>query len=1154
MNIRLCFLFLLGLGIRSTAQVDTSFWFVAPDVSAIMGDTSVKLHLQSYDLSTVVYVTQPANPSGINFSVSLNSNSQLSISLSASLAALESSPTNSVSNKGLYISSKENISVYYSFGALNNREMISLKGSKALGTDFYTPIPTSTAVLTQTVPDGGVGFDVVATQTGVTTILITPRANCIGRNKNITFVRTLNYGETFSVRDNNSVNPSELSGSIISSDKPLAVTINGPIRTTSTCASYFADQITSSNNIGKEYVVLKGNSAVDIAYILAPSNASSFTVSSANTGFNWLINAGETYSVPITDAITYIKCDKPVYIIHASGYGCKLSAAQLPPVFCAGSYTSAFTRLYSDSLHLNLVTRTGFQSSFTLTSNSNTVPLSGLSFTTVPGSNGELVATRVFFSTLSIPVGANVQLKNAQDLFGLSVHNGNTISGSAYATASEFAVRPFVFANVIPTATVCSNTQFTLNGVIGGGPLTGAWNVINGFGSLSSPASQFTNNIYTPNPLDTNTSPVKLVLSSSGICPNRSDTLHLTVRQAPIVAAGSDFISCSNNPSVQLSGTIYGITNLGFWQVLPPANGTFSPDNSQFAPVYSLSTSDQLLNQLQFVLTSTNNAGCNAVRDTIKILMNHPATVTAHPFTPIPKCANNASVFLNGAVNGTLTTTGIWSSSGTGLFVPNNLSLINNYFPSAQDINTGSVWLKLSSTNNQQCFPVSDSVEITFVQAPQVNAGLDLNSCVNNPTVNLSAAIMGSVTTTGIWYGGAGVFLPNNTSNNVTYSASPSEVASGSVALSYSTTNNGLCAGVSDQLLLNFQAKPTASFEVNSVCLNQSTVFKDASFNASPLAVVNGWYWNFGDGSAINPNTNPIHTYGSVAEYTAQLIVRNSFNCYDTAQKAITLFALPQSDFTVDRACSGSAQQIIFKDQSSIAPPDVIPATGYYWDFGGFGVSNAKDTVIVFPSEGIYNITHIVTSNNGCNAISVKSITITPRPEARFIFTYNNSESLGALVEFTDTSKYAASWHWDFGNGDTSNVENPTEFYSENGTYTVSLTVKDQYGCSSTYTATLTIQNVVSDITELIPNMITPNFDGKNDLWRLDFIQVFYPKAEIEIFSRWGVKLFRSEGYDNAWDGTYKGDPLPVGAYYYTIKLNDSNNTPVIKGTVTLLK
>jgi gliding motility-associated-like protein len=95
---------------------------------------------------------------------------------------------------------------------------------------------------------------------------------------------------------------------------------------------------------------------------------------------------------------------------------------------------------------------------------------------------------------------------------------------------------------------------------------------------------------------------------------------------------------------------------------------------------------------------------------------------------------------------------------------------------------------------------------------------------------------------------------------------------------------------------------------------------------------------------------------------------------------------------------------------------------------------------------------------------------------------------------------------------------------------------------------------VVSDITELIPNMITPNFDGKNDLWRLDFIQVFYPKAEIEIFSRWGVKLFRSEGYDNAWDGTYKGDPLPVGAYYYTIKLNDSNNTPVIKGTVTLLK
>lgn len=1154
MKYKLYYLFLICFSFRSGAQVDTSFWFVAPDVSAVMGDTAIKLHFQSYDQPTVIYIQQPANPAGISMSLALGANSIFHLNLSASLTAVESSPSNSVSNKGIYISSKENISAYYSLGAANNREMISLKGSRALGTDFYTPIPTSTAVLTQTLTDGGIGFDIVATQTGVTTILITPRANCIGRPKNTTFVRTLNYGQTFSVRDNNAVNPSELSGSIVSSDKPIAVTINGPVRTTSACASYFAEQITSSNNIGKEYIVLKGKSAVDMAYLLAPYNASSFTVTSSNTNLNWLINSGETYSLSITDTITYIKSDKPIYLVHASGYGCKLSATQLPPAFCAGSYTTAFTRLRSDSLHLNLFTRSGFQNTFTLTSNSNTVPLSGSSFTTVPGSGGALVAARLYFSTLSIPVGANVQLKNSMDLFGLSVQNGNSVSGSDYVSASEFAVKPIVKANVIPTATVCTNTQFTLNGTIGGGPLTGNWIVQNGFGTLSAAVSQITNNIYTPHPLDTNTSPVRIVLNSSGICPNGTDTLKLTVKQAPLVEAGSDFISCSNNPTLQLNGNVYGISNQGFWQVLAPANGTFSPNTSSFSPVYSLSNSDKLLSQLQFVLSSTNNAGCNVVTDTVKILLNHAPTVTANPSTPIPKCANNASVFLNGAVGGTLTSTGLWSSSGSGVFVPNNLSLINNYFPSAQDINSGSVWLKLSSTNNQQCYPVSDSVEVTFAQAPQVNAGLDLNSCVNNPSVSLIASITGSITNTGIWYGGTGTFSPNNTVSNPVYLASPAEVGAGTVALSYSTTNNGLCSGVSDQLLVTFQAKPTASFQVSSVCLNENTIFKDASYNASALGLVNGWFWNFGDGSAISTSVNPVYTYANTGAYTVQLVVRNSFNCYDTIQKPLQIYALPSSSFSIDRACFGSAQQISFKDQSTIQAPDVIPATGYYWDFGGFGVSKAKDTTIIFPSEGIYNITHIVSSNNNCNSISVKSLTISPRPEARFIYTYNNSESLGAFVEFTDTSKYAFSWHWDFGNGDTSNIENPEVYYNQNGTYTVSLTVKDEFGCPSTYTAPITILNIVSDITELIPNMITPNFDGKNDLWRLDFIQVFYRQAEIEIFNRWGVKIYRSEGYDNAWDGTYKGDPLPVGVYFYTIKLNDVNDTPVIKGTVTLLK
>ena len=175
--------------LKSEAQVDTSFWFVAPDISATMGDSPVQLHIQTYSQAATVYVRQPANiATGVNLTLSVPANTLNISNLTPSLTALESAPTNSVSNKGIYISSNAKISVYYTIGAGTNKEMISLKGQRAKGFDFYTPFPNS--VLSTTIAGGEPGFDVVATNTGVTTILLTPRAACVGRAKNVTFART----------------------------------------------------------------------------------------------------------------------------------------------------------------------------------------------------------------------------------------------------------------------------------------------------------------------------------------------------------------------------------------------------------------------------------------------------------------------------------------------------------------------------------------------------------------------------------------------------------------------------------------------------------------------------------------------------------------------------------------------------------------------------------------------------------------------------------------------------------------------------------------------------------------------------------------------------------------------------------------------------
>ncbi|MBK9283601.1 MAG: gliding motility-associated C-terminal domain-containing protein [Sphingobacteriaceae bacterium] len=1140
--------FFLGAG----AQIDTSFWFVAPDISATLGQSPVQLHIQTYNQAATVYVRQPANITGVNATLTIPANTIQVLDVTASITAVESAPVNSVSTKGMYISSNANISAYYTIGAGANKEMLSLKGSVAKGVDFYIPVPnTLTTALSPT--DGGVGFDIVATGTGVTVLLITPRTNCVSRAANVTFAVSLNQGETFSVRDNNSINPSELDGSIVSSDKPIAVTVSGMvINTNTTCVSYYADQITSSNNLGKNYVLLRGDGNIDMGYILSTVNATSLQITTGTTVVNTLINYGETFTVDVNSGMSYINSDKPIYVIHTSAYGCKFSGAQIAPAFCAGSYTNNFTRLSADSLNLNLITRSGFQNTFTLTSNGVNIPISPASFTVVPGSSGVLVAAKLYYPVGTIAVGSHNVLRNNRDLFGLSIINGSTGGGSAYANTSEFKSNTFVVANALPSATICSNTTFTLNGSIGGGPITGIW-THNGLGTLSGPITQYTNNVYTPNPLDTVIKPLTFNLTSTGICPNISNSFSLWVTQAPIVNAGIDQTICSNNATVQLGGNVIGPTNQGVWQVVAPGSGTFVPNINVMNPLYNCSNSDTTLNNLKFVLTSTNNAGCLPENDTVVVYMNHAPLVFSSLTKPIIKCSNSPNVFLNGTIAGTVTSTGQWTTTGTGFFNPNNLSLITSYVPTPADIATGTVQLKLTTTNNQQCLPVADSVVVLFSAPPVVNVGIDLNSCKNNPVFTLSANITGTITNTGEWYGGSGTYSPSNTDLNPTYTASPAEISAGFVVLSFSTTNNGLCLGVSDQLRIDFRDDPIPNFSANIVCLNDLTTFTDLSINTEPFATINSWIWKYGDGASTN-SLNPSYTYTAPGVYTVQLIVGNSYGCLDSITKPVTIYALPDASMSITRNCAGSEQEITFTDLSTILPPATIPDPGgYYWDFGGFGFSNAKDTSIVFPSQGIYNITHIVTSGNGCKTTITRSLNITPKPLAQFFYDINLLPSLQTDVTFIDSSRAAVTWNWDFGNGSTSTLQNPNTFYTANGDYTVTLTVTDQFGCPSVKQKIIRISNIVEDVAELIPNLITPNGDGKNDDWRLDFVNLFYKQAEIDIYNRWGEHIFHSVGYDNAWNGSYLGNPLQVGVYFYVIKLNDSENR-IYKGTINLLK
>jgi len=85
----------------------------------------------------------------------------------------------------------------------------------------------------------------------------------------------------------------------------------------------------------------------------------------------------------------------------------------------------------------------------------------------------------------------------------------------------------------------------------------------------------------------------------------------------------------------------------------------------------------------------------------------------------------------------------------------------------------------------------------------------------------------------------------------------------------------------------------------------------------------------------------------------------------------------------------------------------------------------------------------------------------------------------------------------------------------------------------------------------IIPNTFTPNGDGINDTWNIKYIEN-YPNCTIDIFNRYGTKLYTSVGYPIPWGGKYNGANLPVGTYYYIINLG--NGQSVISGYVAIIR
>lgn len=230
-------------------------------------------------------------------------------------------------------------------------------------------------------------------------------------------------------------------------------------------------------------------------------------------------------------------------------------------------------------------------------------------------------------------------------------------------------------------------------------------------------------------------------------------------------------------------------------------------------------------------------------------------------------------------------------------------------------------------------------------------------------------------------------------------------------------------------------------------------------------AVGVSYLWDFGDGTT-STDQNPVHTYAASGVYTVLLTITGEDGC--TATGVITVF----TDFNGFPECSG----YIFYTQTDTTTYDfdamiydqngnLITADSYVWDFGDGNTSTDPSPTHTYAAEGVYTVLLHATTADGCEIHACDVVFAYDGPIDTFwygcqaMFYVGFGDSLNNPVwppldpltlSFYDASLGAAqSWFWDFGDGNTSTLQNPTHTYADTGIYVVTLSIVTVDGCES---------------------------------------------------------------------------------------------------------
>lgn len=500
-------------------------------------------------------------------------------------------------------------------------------------------------------------------------------------------------------------------------------------------------------------------------------------------------------------------------------------------------------------------------------------------------------------------------------------------------------------------------------------------------------------------------------------------------------------------------------------------------------------------------------------------------SVSINPL-PTPTISSNSPVCVGQPLN--LNGGGGNTYSWTG---PGFISTTQNpNIPITNLSNSGNYVLTVTDANN-----CSNSTTVSIVINPLPNATASGISLCENASGSLSAG--GGSTYS--WSGPGG--FSSTQQNPQLVSATPA------AAGQYTVTVTSAAGCISTAYaFVSVNSAPTPNAVSNgTVCLNNILTFSGSG----------GQTYSWSGPNGVVSTSQTFTVLANTVNYTGTyfLTVTDANNCSATTSVNASVFPIPNANIAsgTNKGCVPLCVTFTLNSNP--------PVSNASWNFGeGSSATGSLTSSACYNISGIYTVSATFVDINGCSNSSTYNVEVYPKPIADF----NHSPlkpviNVDPEVTFTDASHGAniVAWNWYFMNTaqHTSTQQNPVFVYTEPGTYPVALVVKSDKGCIDTLVQTVIVGE---DYGIYVPNAFTPNSDGLNDVFRAKGFGIV--KYQIQIFDRWGEKIYKSEDINEGWDGKYQGrggEIVQEGVYTWLINVtNVFGKAHELKGHVTLIK